>query len=97
MAGVELDPDLAGYGPWLASLKQRVRSAQLRAHRAANTELIELSWDIGRDIVERQVEQRWGTGVVRRLAADLRGEFPDMTGLSFNKPEVHANVRRVLA
>jgi predicted nuclease of restriction endonuclease-like (RecB) superfamily len=33
--------------------------------------------------VERQVEQRWGTGVVRRLAADLRGEFPDMTGLSF--------------
>ena len=48
----QVDPAPAGYGPWLASLKQRVRSAQLRAHRAVNTQLIQLYWDIGHDIVE---------------------------------------------
>ena len=75
---VQGDPAPAGYGPWLASLKQRVRSAQLRAHRAVNTQLIQLYWDIGHEIVERQAREGWGSGVVRRLAGDLQAEFPGM-------------------
>ena len=72
----QVDPAPAGYGPWLASLNQRVRSAQLRAHRAVNTQLIQLYWDIGHDIVERQTREGWGSGVVRRLAGISRPSFP---------------------
>jgi predicted nuclease of restriction endonuclease-like (RecB) superfamily len=42
----------------------------------------EIYWRIGRLILERQRTQPWGSAVIRRLALDLRREFPDMTGLS---------------
>ena len=47
-----------------------------------NRELIALYWDIGRVILERQQAEGWGAKVVARLAADLRAEFPEMTGFS---------------
>jgi predicted nuclease of restriction endonuclease-like (RecB) superfamily len=76
---VELPPT---YGEMLARLKERVRSAQLQAQRTVNTQLIELYWTIGNEILRQQREQTWGSGVVGRLADDLRAEFPTMTGLS---------------
>ncbi|WP_282949064.1 PDDEXK nuclease domain-containing protein [Cellulomonas endometrii] len=72
----------AGYGDLLEQLKARVRSAQLRAVRAANTEVLRLYWSIGSDILERQRTAGWGGKVVDRLAADLRREFPEMRGWS---------------
>src|ERR1019366_9573939 len=71
-----------GYGPLLAELKSRVRAAQVRAALSVNRELIALYWDIGRAILLRQQAEGWGTKVVARLAADLRAEFPEMTGFS---------------
>ena len=41
-----------------------------------------LYWSIGCDILARQQKQGWGAKVIERLSADLRREFPDMTGLS---------------
>ncbi|MEI6375964.1 MAG: PDDEXK nuclease domain-containing protein [bacterium] len=70
------------YGDWLASLKQRILGARNRALLAANAEQIHLYHDIGRDILERQNRQSWGAKVIDRLSADLRGDFPDMKGLS---------------
>lgn len=70
------------YAELLESLKDRVRQAQSRARRTVNTELVGLYWSIGWEILDRQERQGWGAGVVRRLADDLRAEFPDMTGLS---------------
>jgi hypothetical protein len=71
-----------GYLDFLAGLKTRVRDAQIRAQRVVNTQLIELYWQIGNDILAQQEIRAWGSGVVGRLAADLRAEFPRMTGLS---------------
>jgi len=71
-----------GYAELLEQLKARVRSTQVRAARAANTEVLRLYWSIGRDILDRQDNAGWGTGVVDRLAADLRLEFPDQRGWS---------------
>ena len=82
MASGDLVPLPDGYLALLASLKDRVRQARLSAQRTVNTELIELYWNIGHEILTRQEEQGWGSGVVKRLAEDLRTEFPDMTGLS---------------
>jgi predicted nuclease of restriction endonuclease-like (RecB) superfamily len=69
-------------GQLLAEIKERIRSAQLRASLAANREMIVLYWQIGRDILIRQEQEGWGTKVIDRLAADLRRAYPDMTGLS---------------
>lgn len=72
-----------GYVEWVKALKERIRSAQQRAVIVANTELITLYWHIGRDILERQETQGWGSKVVERLAHDLRQEFPEMKGFSY--------------
>jgi predicted nuclease of restriction endonuclease-like (RecB) superfamily len=74
--------ELTGYHDWLVSLKAKIRSAQIRAVTAVNSELTILYWQIGRDIIERQERQGWGTNVVGQLAADLLREFPDMKGWS---------------
>jgi predicted nuclease of restriction endonuclease-like (RecB) superfamily len=44
--------------------------------------LIELYWQIGHDIVERQKAHGWGKSVVERLALDLQAEFPGVSGFS---------------
>lgn len=71
-----------GYGDLLADLKARVRATQVRAARAANTEVLRLYWSIGRDVLDRQRVAGWGGKVVARLAADLAREFPEQRGWS---------------
>jgi predicted nuclease of restriction endonuclease-like (RecB) superfamily len=77
-------PKQAGedYASLLTELKERIRTARLRAAVAVNEELILLYWSIGRDILDRQTAAGWGARVIDRLAADLRRDFPEMTGLS---------------
>lgn len=72
----------AGYAEWIADVKLRIRAAQQRAALAVNKEMLQLYWQIGRDILDRQVEAGWGAGVLDRIEADLRSEFPEMRGFS---------------
>jgi predicted nuclease of restriction endonuclease-like (RecB) superfamily len=72
----------AGYPAWLADLKTQIREARLRATLVVNSELIGLYWRIGREILERQAEQGWGSKIVGRLAIDLRAAFPDTRDFS---------------
>lgn len=78
----ELSWSQPGYEQFLHGLKHRIRQAQLGAALAANRELIILYWQIGREILQRQATQGWGSKVIERLAKDLRHEFPDMKGFS---------------
>ena len=71
-----------GYSTLLEQLKERIRTAQLRASLAVHKELILLYWQIGCEILERQQREEWGAKIIDRLAADLRRAFPTMTGLS---------------
>ena len=72
----------SGYAEMLGELKAQVRQAQFRAHRVVNEQLIELYWTIGREILAQQDKQGWGSGVIARLAEDLRTEFPAIKGFS---------------
>ncbi len=47
-----------------------------------NRELVELYWDIGRMIAERQRTEAWGRSVVAQLAEDLREELSGGRGFS---------------
>jgi predicted nuclease of restriction endonuclease-like (RecB) superfamily len=71
-----------GYPAFLKELKQRIRDAQLRASVAVNSQLALLYWQIGRDILVRQENERWGAKIIDRLSADLRKSFPEMKGFS---------------
>ncbi len=75
------------YEEFLEDIKGRIRSAQARAARAINAELIGVYWQIGKEIERRQAEAgpergRRTQGVVQRLSADLRAAFPGATGFS---------------
>ncbi len=75
-------PSIQNYAALLASIKERIQSAQVRAALAVNCELVLLYWGIGKEILARQQEEGWGTKVIERLAKDLRSAFPQMRGFS---------------
>lgn len=70
------------YGKLLGDIKTRIRQAQVKATLSANAEMIAMYWDIGRMIYERQQHEGWGTGVIPRLAKDIRNELPKVKGFS---------------
>ena len=72
----------ADYVQWLADIKNRVLTARQRAALSVNAELVSLYWHIGRDILQRQAAQGWGSKVIDRLGRDLREAFPEMKGFS---------------
>jgi predicted nuclease of restriction endonuclease-like (RecB) superfamily len=70
------------YAKFLTQLKKKIRSSQFKAALAVNQELIRLYWDIGREIVERQEKDGWGSSVIDRIARDIQNEFPGIEGFS---------------
>lgn len=76
---VHIDKD---YASWIAELKQRYRSAQVKAAVRINAEKLLFNWQLGRDLVHKKVEERWGVGVVEQVSLDLRREFPEDDGFS---------------
>lgn len=77
-----LSENLKGYKDLLGEIKKKVKSAQLKAAVAVNKELIQLYWDIGNSVLEKQETEGWGSKVIERLAKDLRSSFPNMKGFS---------------
>jgi len=72
------------YKKWLADIKSRVRTAQIKAVVQVNTELLNLYWGLGADIIKKQLTSKWGDGLILQLSKDLMKEFPDMKGFSLS-------------
>ena len=70
------------YKQWIQELKSRYRRSQIKAAVKVNQEMLAYYWQLGRDIVQLQAEQRWGSGFMRSLSQDLKQELPDATGLT---------------
>lgn len=47
-----------------------------------NSEKLLFNWELGRDLVQKKAEERWGAGVVEQVSLDLQREFPNAEGLS---------------
>ena len=73
-----------GYIQWMADIKQRFRQNQIKAAVHVNTAMLEFYWSVGRDLVTLRAEERWGAGVVKQFALDMRQAFPDETGFSYS-------------
>ena len=72
----------ADYAEWIADIKSRYRSAQVKAAVKVNAEKLLFNWQLGRDLVQKKAEERWGAGVVEQVSLDLKREFPDAEGFS---------------
>ncbi|MGB0562875.1 MAG: DUF1016 N-terminal domain-containing protein, partial [Spirulinaceae cyanobacterium] len=70
------------YGHFFQEIRQRIRDRQLRALRKVNHELVQLYWEIGELIHQKQQALGWGKAVVETLAQDLQQEFPGRNGFS---------------
>jgi predicted nuclease of restriction endonuclease-like (RecB) superfamily len=77
-----IQTDAADYGALLASIKARIAQSRLRAFRAANEEVINLYWYIGKKLAERRADEGWGESAVERLSRDLRRAYPGVSGFS---------------
>ena len=72
----------ADYADWIADIKSRYRSAQVKAAVKVNAEKLLFNWQLGCDLVQKKAEERWGAGVVEQVSLDLKREFPDADGFS---------------
>ena len=70
------------YVEWVNVLKTTYRKSQIRAAVKVNSEKLLWNWQLGRDLVQRKAEERWGTGIVEQISLDLQAEFPDEKGFS---------------
>lgn len=70
------------YRVWLGDLVERYRRSQIRAAVKVNSEHLLFNWSLGRDLVLRKAEERWGSGIIEQVSIDLRAEFPDDKGFS---------------
>lgn len=70
------------YIEWLREIKSRYQAVRSRVALQANYGALEFNWLLGRDIVQKQAEARWGSGVVNQLSLDLREAYPDVKGFS---------------
>jgi len=70
------------YKSFLIRIKQQIQQAQVKAVIAVNTELIKLYWSIGKEIITRQQDQKWGAKVIAQLSNDIKKSFPTLKGFS---------------
>ena len=73
------DPD---YKNWIFELKQKIQQSQIKAAIKVNSALLELYWEMGKEIAERNIENTYGSGFFKQLSKDLMIEFPNMKGFS---------------
>ena len=70
------------YAKWILQLKTKVQQAQLKAAAMNNQVLIEVYWELGKSITERQKKFGYGDGFIDKVATDLKVAFPDIKGFS---------------
>lgn len=70
------------YSAWIEELKQRYRQSQIKASIAVNTELISFYWRLGRDIVLRDAENKYGSSFYKTLSCDIIDGIPNAKGFS---------------
>ena len=70
------------YREWLLEVKKRFKNAQIKAAVKVNSEQLLFNWQLGRDLVLRRAEEKWGKGIVEQISLDLQNAFPNMKGFS---------------
>ena len=70
------------YIDFIKELKQKITLAKNRTILSVNRAMIELYFEIGKNIVQKQIALGWGKSVVEQMAKDLQQEFGKKSGYS---------------
>lgn len=70
------------YRAWIENIKQKIKQSQIKASVKVNYAMLDLYWDIGRDIVIKQRTAKWGDAFLSTMSKDLKKTFPNMSGFS---------------
>ena len=74
-----LDKD---YLQWVKELCKRYRQSQVKAAVKVNHVVLQFYWELGKDICNKEAENKYGSKFYAALSRDLRNEMPDVEGLS---------------
>ena len=74
--------DQTQYTDFVVSIKAKIRHAKSNVVLSVNRQLIDLYFEIGREIVTKQDVLGWGKSVVEKMAKDLQEEFGKRSGFS---------------
>ncbi len=74
--------NLSEYKNWISELKSKIRAARRKVAYSINSQLLEMYWEIGKDISEKQEESKWGSKFIEQTAIELKHEFPEVKGFS---------------
>ena len=59
------------YKQWIQELSLRYRQSQIKASIRVNSEMLRFYWSVGKDITERQFDNKYGTHFYENLSRDL--------------------------
>lgn len=79
---VTLNIDKQDFDSFVNEVKSKIFFSQYEALKAVNKELINLYWEIGKNIVQKQEQFGWGKSVVQNLSDELQKEFVGVKGFS---------------
>lgn len=70
------------YKNWIKELSSRYRKSQIKAALKVNDEMLRFYYSLGKDIVIKKAESKWGSGFMKNLSIDLKTQNPDATCFS---------------
>ncbi|MDE5874768.1 MAG: PDDEXK nuclease domain-containing protein [Muribaculaceae bacterium] len=70
------------YRDWIGKLSNRYHTAQIKAAISVNSEMLQFYWELGRDIVSMQAENKYGSKFFESLSRDLKVVIPGAKGFS---------------
>lgn len=70
------------YKNWIKTIKNKIRQSQIKAAVKVNYELLDLYWELGKEIIKKQKNTKWGDSFLLTMSKDLKKTFPDISGFS---------------
>lgn len=74
--------NISEFKNWIEELKSKIHVARRKAAYSVNSQLLEMYWEIGKDILEKQEKTKWGSKFIEQIAVELKHEFPEIKGFS---------------
>ena len=70
------------YKEWLQDVSHRFKRSQIKAAIKVNYEMLRFYWSLGKDISEKGMEAKYGSGFYNMLSKDLTELMPDIRSFS---------------
>lgn len=67
---------------WITTIKKKIRSARNKLAFSINSQVIEMYWELGKEIAEKQQASSFGSNFIEQISQELKHDFPEIKGFS---------------